>query len=99
VVAVRSATPDDADAIVTGELDTIYVDSRHWDTGAGRALILRAEESLRASGFTEALLWMLDGDERAERFYRAAGWTRDGGRKTEELHGVELAEVRYRKPL
>jgi GNAT superfamily N-acetyltransferase len=87
------------DEDVTGELYTIYVDPRHWGTGAGRALIRRAEESLRASGFDEALLWVLDGNERAERFYRAGGWTRDGGRKTEELHGIELQEVRYRKPL
>jgi GNAT superfamily N-acetyltransferase len=82
-----------------GELYTIYVEPGSWGTGAGRALIERAEESLRASGFAEALLWVLEGNERAERFYRAAGWTHDGGRKIDELQGAELTEIRYRKPL
>lgn len=82
-----------------GELYTIYVEPEHWGTGAGRALIARAEEWLAAAGFSEALLWVLEGNERAERFYRAADWRHDGGRKVEELQGAELTEVRYRKPL
>jgi ribosomal protein S18 acetylase RimI-like enzyme len=61
-----------------GELYAIYLDSTRWGSGVGRALIERAEESLRASGFAEARLWVLEGNERAERFYRAAGWERDG---------------------
>ncbi|MGH3071848.1 MAG: GNAT family N-acetyltransferase [Gaiellaceae bacterium] len=82
-----------------GELYTIYVDAGRWGTGAGRALIERAEEWLRASGFGEAVFWVLEGNERAERFYRAAGWSHDGGRKLEDFQGAEIAEVRYRKPL
>jgi ribosomal protein S18 acetylase RimI-like enzyme len=82
-----------------GELYTIYVDPAHWGTGAGRELIARAEESLAASGFAEAVLWVLEGNDRAERFYRAAGWTHDGGRKVEVFQGAEVTEVRYRKPL
>lgn len=82
-----------------GELFTIYVEPGRWGTGAGRALIERAEESLAGSGFDEALLWVLEGNERAERFYRAAGWTHDGGRKVEEFQGAKLTEVRYRKKL
>lgn len=92
--AGRSREEEDA-----GELYTIYVDPASWGTGAGRALIAQAEESLAASGFAEAMLWVLEGNDRAERFYRAAGWERDGGRKLDELQGVQVAEVRYRKPL
>ena len=91
------AARDEPDGV--GELYAIYVASQSWGTGAGRMLIERAEESLRASGFAEAVLWVLAGNERAERFYRAAGWVHDGGRKVEEFQGVELTEVRYRKPL
>ena len=40
---------------------------------AGRSLE-RAEESMRSSGFTRAILWVMEGNERGERFYRAAGW-------------------------
>ncbi len=81
-----------------GELFTIYVIPERWSTGAGRALIERAEASMRESGFTEARLWVLEGNERAERFYRAAGWRADG-RKTADFQGAEVAEVRYRKVL
>jgi RimJ/RimL family protein N-acetyltransferase len=82
-----------------GELFAIYVDPRRWDTGAGRALIRRGEGYLRETGYAEAVLWVLEGNERAERFYRLAGWTQDGGRKQEEFQGAVLTEVRYRKPL
>ena len=82
-----------------GELFTIYVEPGCWGTGAGRALIERAELSLAESGFAEAMLWVLEGNERAERFYRAAGWIPDGGRKVEMFQGAEIIEVRYRKQL
>lgn len=81
-----------------GELYAIYVDPTRWGHGAGRALIERAEMSLRDSGFPEALLWVIDGNERAERFYRAAGWTRDG-EKEDVFQGATVTELRYRKQL
>jgi ribosomal protein S18 acetylase RimI-like enzyme len=81
-----------------GELFAIYVSSAHWGTGAGRALIEAAEASMRESGFSEARLWVLEGNERAERFYRAAGWEADG-RKVDTFQGAEVPEIRYRKAL
>ena len=82
----------------TGELYAIYVDPSSWGHGAGRALIERAEASLRESGFPSALLWVLEGNERAERFYRAAGWEHDG-EKEDDFHGATVTELRYRKQL
>jgi ribosomal protein S18 acetylase RimI-like enzyme len=81
-----------------GELYTIYLLPSCWGRGIGRALLERAEESLRSSGFTQALLWVMEGNERAERFYRAAGWVRDA-RKVDTLWGVEVPELSYRKDL
>lgn len=81
-----------------GELYAIYVTPGHWGTGAGRALIARGEESLRESGFAEARLWVLDGNERAERFYRSAGWA-PGERRTEVIREAEIPERRYSKRL
>jgi GNAT superfamily N-acetyltransferase len=95
--ATAGAARDEPDG--TGELYAIYVDSASWSTGAGRALIEQVEASLRDSGFREAMLWVLEGNERAERFYRLAGWSHDGGRKVEEFQGAVVTEVRYRKPL
>ncbi len=81
-----------------GELYAIYLQPSCWDRGIGRALIERAEESMRASGFERALLWVLEGNERGKRFYRAAGWTADGS-KEDEFQGATVIEDRYRKVL
>jgi GNAT superfamily N-acetyltransferase len=79
-----------------GELYAIYVDPDAWSTGAGRVLIERCEEQLRAE-YAEATLWVLEDNPRARRFYERAGWGLDGMRKSEEWLGVRADEVRYRK--
>ena len=82
----------------TGELYAIYVHPARWGLGAGRALMDRAEASMRDSGFPAALLWVLAGNERAERFYRTAGWEQDGDR-VDDFQGATVTELRYRKRL
>jgi ribosomal protein S18 acetylase RimI-like enzyme len=91
------AARDDGEML--GELYAIYVDPDHWGAGLGRALITEAEERLRAAGFAEAILWVLEDNPRTRRFYEAAGWTHDGGSKRDTHLGTEVAEVRYRKRL
>lgn len=86
------------DAVQEGELYAIYLHPTCWDRGIGRALLLRAEESMRSSGFRRAILWVLEGNERAERFYRAAGWEQDG-RKLDRFQGADVTELSYRKRL
>ena len=88
----------DDEAAPEGELYAIYLHPSRWDRGIGRALLERAEESMRAFGFERAILWVMEGNERGERFYRAAGWECDG-RKLELFQGAEVAELRYRKAL
>jgi GNAT superfamily N-acetyltransferase len=82
-----------------GELYAIYVEPASWGAGIGQQLIAAAEERLRAAGFPEATLWVLDDNPRARRFYEAAGWIVDGATKDEVHLGVEVTEVRYRKRL
>ncbi|HEX3807475.1 MAG TPA: GNAT family N-acetyltransferase [Gaiellaceae bacterium] len=81
-----------------GELYAIYVHPDAWSTGAGRALLERAEEQLRGE-YAVATLWVLEDNPRARHFYEAGGWTADGARKAEDRLGVRAAEVRYRKEL
>lgn len=81
-----------------GELYALYLHPSCWDRGIGRALLVRAEESMHSSGFTRAILWVLEGNERGERFYRAAGWEADG-RKVDTFQGAEVPEIRYSKCL
>jgi GNAT superfamily N-acetyltransferase len=89
----------DPDAGSAGELYAIYVDPTSWGAGIGRQLIAAAEERLRAAGFPEATLWVLDDNPRARRFYEAAGWRLDGATKQDVHLGVEVTELRYRKRL
>jgi len=89
----------DEEAEAEAQLYSIYLHPSCWDRGIGRALLQRAEESMRSSGYRRGVLWVLEGNERAERFYRAAGWEQDGGRKVEEFQGATVAELRYRKRL
>jgi GNAT superfamily N-acetyltransferase len=95
VVGFASVGPS-RDLRGVGELYAIYVDPDEWSTGAGRALIERAEEQLRAD-YEEVALWVLEDNPRARRFYERAGWAPDGGRKAEARWGVQAPEVRYRK--
>ena len=95
--ATVGASRDD-EAGDEAELYAIYLHPSRWSRGLGAALLQRAEESMRASGFRRALLWVLEGNERAERFYRAAGWEQDG-RKVEQFQGAEVTELSYRKRL
>jgi hypothetical protein len=53
----------------------------------GRVLLIAARAALVASGFREAVLWVLAGNERAQRFYRADGWLPDGARREEDVWG------------
>jgi ribosomal protein S18 acetylase RimI-like enzyme len=79
-----------------GEIYAIYVLPAFIRRGMGRALLDRAMDTLRADGFSQALLWVLESHTGAHRFYQTAGWHRDGGRKTDVLDGFTVREVRYR---
>lgn len=65
----------------------------------GRSLIQEARKQLAHRGFAEAVLWVLVGNERAERFYQIDGWAPDGQRRIQEVHGITVDEIRYRRSL
>ena len=82
-----------------GEVLALYVDPVAWGRGVGRLLMARARAQLRQIGHSEAMLWVLVGNERAQRFYRADGWRPDRGRRNVEVWGVGVEEIRYRSKL
>lgn len=94
-----TAPARDSDVPGYGELYALYVDPDHWGRGLGVALVAGARGRLVEQGFKDAVLWVLSGNIRAERFYRADRWTLDGQRRIEELWGVKVNELRYRRPL
>lgn len=96
-------TRDEDAAAPTGEIYAVYVDPDAWRRGIGAALMERAEAELRALGFADATLWVLDTNDRARRFYERCGWRADGAVKRDRVgaerdgdEGVEIREVRYR---
>lgn len=82
-----------------GEVYAINVDPKAWGRGVGRVLMANARSRLSGLGFTEALLWVLVGNDRAERFYRAGGWLPDGRRREEDVWGIRVREICYRRLL
>ncbi len=89
----------DRDVRDAREVLALYVDPDHWGSGVGRLLIDGARSRLGREGASEAVLWVLAGNERARRFYRADGWAPDGSRRTKQIRGVAADEVRYRRAL
>jgi ribosomal protein S18 acetylase RimI-like enzyme len=82
-----------------GEIYAINVDPDAWGEGVGRALLDAAQDELRALGFHTAILWVHPENPRARRFYEAAGWRVDRVERVEDVLGVAVPEIRYRRSL
>jgi ribosomal protein S18 acetylase RimI-like enzyme len=89
----------DADAAGAGEIFALYIDPPRWGSGTGRLLMCAARERLHERGLTEAVLWVLVGNEPAERFYRAEDWRRDGAEREENPYGPVVTVRRFRRRL
>ncbi|HUW02687.1 MAG TPA: GNAT family N-acetyltransferase [Acidimicrobiales bacterium] len=83
----------------TGEVNALNLRPDCWRHGFGSVLLKRGEEAMRAHGFTEAVLWVLPGNERARRFYEARGWRHDEMERDEVVHDITVRETRYRREL
>ncbi|MDP9405843.1 MAG: GNAT family N-acetyltransferase, partial [Actinomycetota bacterium] len=82
-----------------GEVYALNVDPDRWGGGVGRALLDAGCEHLRRAGFHDAVLWVHPDNARARAFYEAAGWAADGAERREQVLGVDVPEVRYRRTL
>lgn len=96
VTTGASRNPLDVNA---GEVMALHVDPDAWGRGIGKLLLTEGCARLASLGFATGVLWVLEGNERAQRFYRANGWEPDGGELTEEIWGVQLKELRFRRDL
>ena len=91
--------PTPGESATSGELYAINLDPDHWGRGIGRSLLRRATDELAALGYDDAVLWVLPENARARALYESEGWTADGGVATEEILGVTVTDIRYRKSL
>ena len=76
----------------------MYLDPDRYRRGWGSELMTAVFDDLRASGFTEASLWVMTGNAGARTFYENAGWVADGA-EDDHCLGITIPAVRYRAKL
>ncbi|GAB3424815.1 GNAT family N-acetyltransferase [Flindersiella endophytica] len=97
--AYRSGGDGDTVPETTGELYVINLRPDAWGKGIAASLFQAGIDGLRAMGYHDAVLWVLETNTRARRFYEKHGWKPDGQAKTDHNGTVELREIRYAMPL
>ncbi len=96
ILTLGACRDADIDQNTTGEIWRIYLAPKLWRKGLGRALFQHAEQMLQSRGYTQATLWVLEGNQQARLFYEAMGFEADGASKLLDL-GAPLKAIRYRK--
>jgi GNAT superfamily N-acetyltransferase len=87
-------------AIIKGcEVDLLFTHPRAWGQGAGRALIVAAEDALREATCAEVSLWTEERNSRARRVLQASRWSKTKELREREWNDAPLRELRYRKRL
>jgi GNAT superfamily N-acetyltransferase len=97
--ATVGAERTEGEQSASGELYAMNLDPDVWGRGIGRALLQRTTEELVRLGFPDAVLWVVPENQRARALYESDGWHPDGAVATEEILGVAVTDIRYRKQL
>lgn len=96
--AVGAALDQDVSSDV-GQLYAMNLDPNVWGRGLGRTLLDFATVRLELAGFAEAVLWVVPDNRRARRLYESEGWRDDARERDEEVFGVVVPQMRYRRLL
>lgn len=81
-----------------GQLYALNVHPDAWGAGVGSELLVATHARLVA-WTDEAILWVHPDNDRARRFYERHGWVVTEDTQEEEILGVRVPEVRYRRSL
>jgi ribosomal protein S18 acetylase RimI-like enzyme len=90
---------DHAASAEEGQLYAINLDPDQWGKGLGRALLRTATNELAHQGLKSVVLWVAPENARARGLYESEGWTTDGVSRDDEVLGVSVTELRYRRQL
>ena len=96
-VGFAAAGPEHDGRAGRGELYAINVDPQVWGRGLGRALLRDVTVELAGLGYREAVLWVVPQNDRARWFYESEEWRDDHVRREDEVFGVDVPEMRYRR--
>ena len=101
VVGFAASGPEAGDSARSdvGELYAINLDPPSWGKGLGRALLRDVTAALVAAGYQSAVLWVEPSNVRARSLYESEGWVDDDIARGQEMLGVMVSEVRYRRGL
>ena len=101
VVGFAASGPEagESERSEVGELYAINLEPSSWGKGFGRALLRDVTASLSSAGYRSAVLWVAPQNQRARSLYELEGWIDDDVARDQELLGVTVSEVRYRRPL
>lgn len=94
-IVLAGADPSEASL---GHMARMYVAPECWGQGIGLLLYAVAIDHLRAAGYGEATLWVLEHNRRARSWYERLGWTATGERKP-VFAPAGIEELRYRRAL
>lgn len=78
-----------------GEIISIYFLPEYCGKGYGKPLLMRAVEELKAMGFKDIFLWVLEENHNARRFYEKCGFSYSGEQYTDNIGGKDLVELQY----
>jgi GNAT superfamily N-acetyltransferase len=96
-VGMAAYGPDRPDG-TRAELYALYVIPEHWSAGIGRRLLEQVIDELRAEGYAEISLWVLEGNARGRAFYERTGFT-ERERAVHERYGQVTHELCYVREL
>jgi ribosomal protein S18 acetylase RimI-like enzyme len=101
VVGFAASGPEAGDAARSdvGELYAINLEPSSWGNGVGRALLRDVTTALATAGYQSAVLWVAPQNARARSLYESEGWIDDDSAREQELLGVTVSEIRYRRAL
>lgn len=96
------AADPDSHPVADGEVSDLTIDPEQRRQGHGSRLVQACADTLRADGFTRAVLWLNSTDDILRDFLAEAGWEPDGGHRELELDGdgaVHVKQVRLHTDL
>jgi ribosomal protein S18 acetylase RimI-like enzyme len=100
VAGFAASGPEEGrDDATRGQLYALNVDPQRWGRGVGSALLHETTAGLDDDGYREAVLWVIAQNAPARALYERFGWTVDGARREEDVLGVTVEEMRYRRSL
>lgn len=82
-----------------GEVMALYFRPAYIGRGFGHILFEAALNELKTEGFSEAFLWVLEGNERAIRFYEREGFAATEHTLSDNIGGKDVTERQYRRKI